>query len=132
MYRDSLSTGRIWTLTALRIVGAFLYWQHGAQKLLGAFEGSQPTFPELLWFAGIIEFFGGLLIGLGLLTRPVALLCSGQMAAAYFIAHWPLGFWPVLNNGERAALFCFIFLLISVFGPGRLALDNLFARKRFA
>lgn len=132
MFRDSLTTGRIWTLTALRIVGAFLYWQHGAQKLLGAFEGNQPAFPELLWFAGIIEFFGGLLIGLGLLARPVALLCSGQMAAAYFIAHSPLGFWPVLNNGERAVLFCFIFLLISVFGPGRLALDNLLMKKRFA
>ena len=132
MYRDLLSTEKTWALTALRIVSAFLYWQHGAQKLLGAFEGNQPVFPELLWFAGIIEFFGGILIGVGLLTRPIALLCSGQMAAAYFIAHMPAGFWPVLNNGERAALFCFVFLLVSVFGPGRLALDNLFFKKRLA
>ena len=129
---ELLSTNRIWALTALRIVSAFLYWQHGAQKLLGVLEGSPPAFPELLWFAGIIEFFGGLLIGAGLFTRPVAFLCSGQMAAAYFLAHVPRGFWPVLNDGERAILFCLVFLLISLVGPGRLALDNLLAKRQSA
>ena len=125
-----LTTNRIWALTALRIVSAFLYWQHGAQKLLGVLEGNPPAFLELLWVAGIIEFLGGLLIGAGLFTRPIAFLCSGQMATAYFIAHAPTGFWPVLNNGERAILFCFIFMLISLVGPGKLALDNLLAKKQ--
>lgn len=131
MFTES-NTNAARAYTALRIVAAFLYWQHGAQKLLGVLEGSAPAFGELLWFAGIIEFFGGILIGAGLFTRPVAFLCSGQMAAAYFLAHAPRGLWPVLNDGERAALFCFVFLLISFIGPGKLAVDNLLAKRRAA
>lgn len=131
MFTES-NTNAARAYTALRIVAAFLYWQHGAQKLLGVLEGSPPAFGELLWFAGIIEFFGGILIGAGLFTRPVAFLCSGQMAAAYFLAHAPRGLWPVLNDGERAALFCFVFLLISFAGPGKLAVDNVLAKRRAA
>ena len=132
MFDELTKTNSVRAFTALRIVSAFLYWQHGAQKLLGVLEGSTPAFGELLWFAGIIEFFGGILIGVGLFTRPVAFLCSGQMAAAYFIAHAPRDLWPVLNDGERAALFCFVFLLISLVGPGKLAVDNVLAKRRSA
>lgn len=118
-----------WTLALLRIMAAFLFWQHGLQKLFGLLEGQVVQFPELLWFAGVLEFLGPLFLGLGLFTRPVSFLLSGQMAAAYFIAHFPRGFWPILNDGERAVLFCFIFLFLATAGPGRLAVDNLLFRK---
>jgi len=114
-----------WTLTLLRIVTAFLFWQHGLQKLFGVLEREAVLFPQLRWFAGVLEFFGPIFIGFGLFTRPVAFLLSGEMAFAYFINHFPRGFWPVLNEGERAILFCFIYLLLATAGPGKLALDNL-------
>ena len=114
-----------WSLTALRIVTAFLFWQHGAQKLFGWLDRDPVAFLELRWFAGILEFFGSILLVVGLFTTPVSFLLSGQMAVAYFMRHAPRGFWPVPNGGERAVLFCFIFLFIFFAGPGRLALDNI-------
>jgi putative oxidoreductase len=78
--------------------------------------------------AGILEFFGGLFILLGLFTRPVAFLLSGQMAVAYFMAHAPEGFWPVLNHGELAVLYCFIFLYLSLAGGGPWSLDRVVGR----
>ncbi len=118
-----------WTLTLLRIVTAFLFWQHGLQKLFGVLEREAVLFPQLRWFAGVLEFFGPIFIGFGLFTRPVAFLLSGEMAFAYFMNHFPRGFWPVLNEGERAILFCFIYLLLATAGPGKLALDNLLFRR---
>ena len=126
---DQLDRFRPLCLTLLRLVTAFLFWQHGLQKLFGVLEGNTPGFLELRWFAGILEFFGPFFIAAGLFTRPVAFLLSGEMAVAYFFSHFPRGFWPVLNGGERAALFCFIFLLLVATGPGRLALDNVFFGK---
>ncbi len=126
---NSLDRFQPWALTALRIMAAFLFWQHGLQKLFGVLEREPVSFPELLWFAGVLEFFGPLFIAPGLFTRPVAFLLSGLMATAYFIAHFPQGFWPVLNQGEPAVLFCFIFLLVACWGPGRLALDNLLFKR---
>ena len=120
---------KAWTLTLLRLVTAFLFWQHGAQKLFGWFESEPTDFLTLRWFAGVLEFFGPLFIGFGLFTRPVAVLLAGEMAFAYFLSHHPRGFWAVLNGGERAALFCFIYLLLAAHGPGRLALDSLLFRK---
>jgi putative oxidoreductase len=99
----------------MRIVVGFLFACHGAQKLfgvlggLGASGGSAPIF-SLMGLAGVIELLGGLCIMLGWLTGSVAFIASGEMAAAYFMSHHPSSFWPILNNGERAVLFCFIFL----------------------
>ena len=119
----------VWTLTLLRIVTGFLFCQHGAQKLFGLLGGETVDFLTLRWFAGVLEFFGGLAVGVGMFTSPVAFLLSGEMAFAYFISHAPQGFWPVQNNGERAILFCFIFLYLATVGGGRLTLDGLFFSK---
>ncbi len=129
MFNRIPSSLSVWALTLLRIVTAFLFWQHGAQKLFGWFESGPVDFLELRWFAGVLEFFGALFIGFGLFTRPVAFLLAGEMACAYFLSHFPRGYWPVPKGGERAVLYCFIYLLLVANGPGRLALDNLLFRK---
>ena len=108
----------------LRVVSGLLFACHGAQKLLGVLGGQQPPAGSLPWFAGIIELVGGPLIALGVYTSPVAFLASGEMAVAYFRAHAPRGFWPVLNAGELAALYCFLFLYISTRGGGRWGLTK--------
>jgi putative oxidoreductase len=122
-------------LTLLRIIAGLLFMQHGAQKLFGVFgglggNGAPAPFPQLMWFAGVMEFFGGLCVLLGLFTRPVAFLLSGEMAVAYFMGHAPRGFWPILNHGELAVLFCFIFLFLAVAGGGQFTLDKLIYRKK--
>ena len=80
--------------------------------------------------AGVLETFGGMLLLVGLFTRPVAFLLSGEMAVAFFQAHWPRGFWPALNGGGPAMLFCFIFLYLAAAGPGPLSLDARLRRSR--
>ncbi len=117
-------------LTLLRIIAGALFMQHGAQKLFGLFGGASAPFLNLMWFAGVLEFFGGLFIFLGLFTRPVAFLLSGEMAVAYFMAHAPRGFWPILNHGELPILFCFIFLFLAVAGGGQFTLDKLRHKKK--
>jgi putative oxidoreductase len=122
-------------LTALRIVTGFLFFCHGAQKLLGWFvePGSQRmalAFPQLPWFAGVLELVGGALIVLGLLTRPVAFLLSGEMAVAYFMAHAPHGPIPLLNHGELAALYSFVFLFLAAHGGGPLSIDGSMRKRR--
>lgn len=116
-----------WTphaLAALRIMAGLLFLEHGLIKMIG-FPGPGPeTLPPMLLVAGLIETFGGLLLVLGLFTRPAAFLSSGLMAAAYFIAHGSQGFWPSANGGEAALLYCFVFLYIFFAGPGAWALDN--------
>ncbi len=115
-------------LSVLRIIVGFLFLQHGAQKLFG-FPAGPDTVPVVLFsligLAGVLEFFGGLLILIGLFTRPTAFLLSGQMAVAYFMAHAPQGFWPVVNKGELAVLYCFIFLYFAAAGAGPWSLDGL-------
>lgn len=133
MIDKPMGTFQTVALTALRIASSFMLMTHGAQKLfgwLGGMGGSGATaqFPALPWFAGVIEFFGGLLVLVGLFTRPVAFLISGELAVAYFMVHAPMGFWPVLNHGEPAALFSFIFLAISAFGAGPWSLDRMLRR----
>ena len=118
-----------YTLTILRITTGFMFFQHGLQKY-GFLEGRIREFPELTWFAAVMEVLGAPLIMLGLFTRSVSFLLSGQMAVAYFIAHAPRGFWPVLNGGEHTALFCFIFLLLATTGPGALSVDRWICKKR--
>lgn len=115
----------------LRIMAGFLFFQHGLPKLLGGFGRNAPVemFSQL-WVAGIIEVFGGAAIALGLYTSLVAFIASGEMAVAYFQAHAPRGFWPIVNNGELAALYCFVFLYFAARGSGRWSLDALRGARR--
>lgn len=118
-------------LSVLRIVTGFLFMLHGAQKLFGfpaPMPGGGPTLMSLIGVGGILEFFGGLMILLGLFTRPVAFILSGLMAVAYFMAHAPAGFWPLLNRGELAVLYCFIFLYLAAAGGGPWSVDRLWRR----
>ncbi len=127
----SEETCKVWTpriLGIMRIIVGFLFLQHGAAKLLGVphiamFDGLQLV--SLLGLAGILELVGGSLILLGLLTRPVAFILSGEMAVAYFMAHAPHGFLPILNQGELAVVYCFVFLYLSVAGGGAYSLDGM-------
>jgi putative oxidoreductase len=117
----------------LRIIAAFLYMQHGAQKLFGVFATPQMhSFPlfSFMGLGGVLEFFGGLLVLFGLFTRPVAFILSGQMAVAYFMVHAPKGFWPILNGGDLAALWSFVFLYLAGAGGGVWSLDYMLRRKR--
>jgi putative oxidoreductase len=113
-------------LSVLRIVAAFLYVQHGTSKLFGVPPAGKGATVELfsrLGAAGVIEIVGGTLILLGLFTRPTALICSGEMAFAYFLAHAPRGPLPLLNQGELPVLFCFIFLYLAAAGSGPWSVD---------
>ena len=112
---------RIYTL--LRVVAGLLFACHGAQKLFGALGGTAMTSNPMMLVAGIIEFGGGLLIALGFLTSWAAFLASGQMAAAYFMVHAKGGFWPIINKGELAVVYCFLFLYIAAHGAGPYSMD---------
>ena len=118
-------------LAVLRIVAGLLFIEHGLQKLF-AFP-SAPPFPmpapfSLLWIGAILETVGGLLVVLGLFARPAAFIIAGEMAVAYFLFHAPRGFFPIVNGGEGAILFCFIFLYIAAAGPGAWSLDRTIRR----
>lgn len=112
----------------LRIVAGVLFACHGAQKVFGVLGGQKQE--GLLQVAGVIELVGGILIAVGLFTSIVAFIACGEMAVAYFKAHFPGGFWPVLNKGELAVLFCFVFLYLASRGSGILSLDWLIAKAR--
>ncbi len=133
-------------LSVLRIIAAFMLIQHGAQKLFSfpapppqqqqaAQQSSQQQpapekpsgLPPVMLVSGVLELFGGLLFLLGLFTRPIAFLLSGELAVAYFMAHAPRGFWPLLNQGELAALYSFLFLYFAVAG-GEWSIDRLWRR----
>jgi putative oxidoreductase len=123
------------TYFLLRVVAGFLFCQAGALILFGWYGGmpDQPSPPPLFsqtGIGGILEFFGGIMIVLGLFTRPVAFILSGMMAVAYWQFHAPLGRWPVQNQGMPAVLFCFIFLYMAAQGAGDWSLDALIHRKR--
>jgi putative oxidoreductase len=107
----------------MRIVVGLLFACHGAQKLFGVLGGQVMTAVPLILAAGVIEFAGGLLVAIGLLTRPAAVIASGEMAVAYFKSHAPKGFWPIQNKGEAALIFCFVFLFIAAHGAGRYSAD---------
>ncbi|WP_430511635.1 DoxX family protein [Pannonibacter phragmitetus] len=112
-------------LSALRIMSGLLFLQHGTTKFLSipATQMSGVSVTTLPGMAGVIELVGGALLVLGLFTRPVAFLASGTMAVAYFLAHYPKGFYPLLNGGELAALYCFVFLYLAAAGGGRWSID---------
>jgi putative oxidoreductase len=117
----------------LRIVAAFLFMAHGTQKLF-AWPIDEPRDPaallSLMGLAGVLETFGGALLLLGLFTRPVAFLLAGEMAVAYFMSHAPNGFWPILNRGELAVLYCFLFLYLAAAGGGPWSIDAARSRRR--
>ena len=121
--QDTAARYAPYVLSIVRIVAALLFLEHGTSRLFG-WPSPLPT-PALLsmyWFAGAIELVGGF-------TRPAALIMSGEMAFAYFISHAPAGFFPILNRGDGAILFCFIFLYIAFAGGGPWSVDALMARK---
>ncbi len=122
------------TFFILRVVAAFLFTHHGAQKLLGWFGGVGPdggTVPLVsqMGLAGVLEIFGGLLVLFGLAVRPVAFILSGEMAVAYFLAHHPQSMWPIVNHGEPAVLYCFLYLFFAAHGAGPWSLDALIWRR---
>jgi putative oxidoreductase len=110
----------------LRMVAGFLFLQHGLQKLFG-YPGTQPPVDVMTQagLAGIIEMIGGALIAIGLFTSPVAFIASGEMAVAYFQMHAPRDFWPMMNGGELAAFYCFVFLYFAAVGSGKLSVDSM-------
>jgi putative oxidoreductase len=120
--------GKYWPeiLSIVRIVIALLFLEHGSAKLFGFPHppNPAPAVMTLLWVQGLFELLGGLLLALGLFTRPVAFILAGDMAVAYFMAHAPKSFFPLLNGGDAAILYCFIFLLLLFAGPGRWSVDG--------
>lgn len=124
------------TYFLLRVVAGLLFFQAGSLKVLGWFggvpgmAGGTPPMMSQMGIGGLLEFLGGILIMLGLFTRPVAFILSGEMAVAYWQFHAPNGAWPIINHGESAVLFCFIFLFMAAYGGGNWSLDALIRRKR--
>jgi len=130
-----LARGEPYGYAILRIVAGVLFFFHGAQKILGwVSERAGPEVGSQVWVGGLLELVGGALIALGLFTRPAALITSGMMAVAYIQFHWKLVLadwqWlPIVNQGELAVVYCFLFLYMALRGPGIWALDGLFRRR---
>ena len=126
-YEQTLDRYAPYALAALRIVTALIFMAHGTQKLFGfpAPPGSGlPAAFSLSWIGAVMELVGGLLILVGVFTRPVAFLLAGEMAVAYWMFHAPRSFYPILNGGDAAILYCFVFLLLVFTGPGAWSLDG--------
>ena len=115
-------------VSLMRVVVGFLFACHGAQKIFGLFGGGPPELTATLWLAGVIELGGGFLVMIGLFTSPAAFVASGLMAGAYFTVHQPQALFPIVNKGEMAALYCWIFLFLAARGGGPWSFDA--ARKR--
>jgi putative oxidoreductase len=132
---DDRTLSNVWAprvLAALRIISALLFLEHGLVKVLGFPAGAAPGPQALLSFfgiAGLIEMVGGVLLLIGLFTRPVAFLMAGEMAVAYFMVHAPGSFFPAINGGDAAILFCFVFLYLFAAGPGAWSIDEMRAGK---
>jgi len=119
-----------YVLSILRIVAALLFLEHGTSRLFG-FPSPlpSPAFLSLYWFAGALELVGGALLALGIWVRPVALILSGEMAFAYFLSHAPASFFPIINRGDAAILYCFVFFYIAFAGGGPWSLDAMLRKK---
>lgn len=122
-------SGQLYSL--MRLMAGFLFACHGAQKLFGVLGSPSMARVPLMLAAGIIEFFGGLLIALGVFTTIAAFVASGEMATVYFTQHFPHGFWPIRNHGEMVVLLCFVFLYIASRGDGAWSARSLLKGKRF-
>ena len=120
------------SLNLLRVIAGFLLLQHGLQKLFGLPGRDAAPFASMGGLAGVLEFFGGLALILGLATRPVAFVLSGMLAVAYFTVHAVGGFWPIQNGGELAALYSFVFLYLSANGGGGFSVDGWLRRRNSA
>jgi len=118
-------------LSIVRIMAALLFLEHGLSKFFGfpSADTPHPTPFELEWFSAVIELVGGVLVTLGLFTRVAALIMSGEMAIGYFLVHAPKSFYPYLNEGELAIMYCFVFFYLVFAGAGPLSLDALIWRK---
>lgn len=120
-------------LSILRIVSALIFMAHGTAKLLGfpptEMFAAAPEPMTMMWFAGVLELVGGALLALGLFTRPVAFVLSGEMAVAYWMVHAPQAFYPIQNQGDAAILYCFVFLYIAAAGGGPWSLDRALFKK---
>jgi putative oxidoreductase len=116
----------------MRLVVGLLFACHGAQKLFGALGGQSMVGNPKMLAAGLIEFLGGGLVALGLWAAPAAFVASGEMAVAYFTVHARAGFWPILNHGELAVLYCFVFLYVASRGSGSPSVDALRGKRRRA
>jgi putative oxidoreductase len=130
----TLSSWEPYARSELRIVVGLTFSLHGCQKMFGLFggmggAGAKAAFLSLLWVAGALEVFGGALLILGLFTSCVAFVLCGEMAVAYFMRHFPRGFWPILNGGELAVVYCFVFLYLFTAKPGPWSLDHLLRKK---
>jgi putative oxidoreductase len=119
----SLEKGRPYILSVLRIVVALLFIEHGLQKYFG-FPSAGPPMRALLYVQGVIEIVGGILLLIGVYTRVVAFILAGDMAVAYFMAHFPRSFFPAVNGGDAAVLFCFVFFYFFFAGGGAWSLDR--------
>jgi putative oxidoreductase len=121
-----------YALSLLRIMAALLFLQHGLSKFFGfpSATAPHPALFDLEWFAATIETVGGILVTLGLFTRAAAFIMSGEMAIGYFMVHAPKSFFPYINQGEAAVLYCFVFLLLVFAGPGPWSVDALLRGKR--
>lgn len=130
---DKLDRYTPYAIAALRIVTALIFMAHGTQKLFGWPAPSDSGLPpalSFLWFGAVLELVGGLAILAGVFTRPVAFVLSGEMAVAYWMFHAPRSFFPVLNGGDAAILYCFVFLLLVFTGPGAWSVDGARAAAR--
>ena len=132
----NMERARLVTFFLLRVVAGLLFLQAGGMKIFDWFggipaeHGGHPQFLSQTWIGGVLEFYGGAAVLVGLLTRPVAFILSGEMAVAYFQFHQPHGFWPIQNHGEAAVLFCFIFLFLAAHGGGEWSIDAMIRRMR--
>ena len=127
----SLTSWQPAVLSLLRVAAALAFMAHGTQKLLNypPRPGAAPELFSMLGAAGAIELVGGGLLVLGIFTRPVAFLCAGMMAVGYFTVHAPQSFFPTLNGGDAALLFCFVFFYLAFAGGGSISIDALYKRK---
>lgn len=132
----SMERARHITFFLLRVVAGLLFLQAGGMKIFDWFggipaeHGGHPAFLSQTWIGGVLEFYGGAAILLGLFTQPVAFILSGEMAVAYFQFHQPQAFWPIQNQGQPAVLYCFIFLFFAAHGGGDWSLDAIIRKMR--
>ena len=125
-WQDPFARTAPYALSLLRFIVGLLFFEHGLSKLFGFPPGNlHPAAFQLMWFAGIIETVGGLLIALGLFTRAAAFITSGEMAIGYFLVHAPKSGFPEANGGDAAILYCFVFFFLFVAGGGMVSLDRL-------